>query len=855
MYRNMVEMLQARYEEEKGLTFILSDREEKTVLYRDLYTTARGILHGLKARGMKPGDELILQLDNNEAFLYAFWAGVLGKIISVPITAGSQEEHKWKVFRIWDVLNSPYLITNRKRLDSIKSFALEQGLDEQMAVLEARTILIEDVLEYSELADVEDPDPEEIAFIQFSSGSTGDPKGVVLTHRNLITNLNSIAIGIGAKPTEKTLSWLPLTHDMGMIGMHLTPVFASFHQYHMDPSMFVRRPVLWIKKANQHQATYLCGPNFGYKFFVQAFSPEMGEGWDLSSVKIMFNGSEPIVADVVRLFCETLKPFGLSPNAVFDVYGLAEASLAVTFPQIGEGLHSLIVDRETLGVGKSICEVERSSKQAFEVVSLGRPIVDTYVRICDESGQEVADNVIGFVEIKGDNVTAGYYNNPEATAKLIREDGWLNTGDLGFLREGQLYLTGRAKDIIFFQGKNYYPHDIERIVADVEGVSRGEVGACGVYNDELQREEIHLFVMFKKEASAFGPVILEMRRRLSEQLGLAVQDILPVKHLPKTTSGKIQRYQLAEAYRNGEFNDLIAEVRALIQPEELPENELTGSQTERTLLKIAREVIGVAEIGLNDNFTKYGVTSLQMTQMHERLEKVFPGRLKVSDLFAFPSIAMLADFVEGRGQIMLSAVQMPQDFFASRTTGKRRLAFDVQFDREAEESLETISTTEQVAETDLLLALTANLLSQVSGNSLVTVQSMIASDESLLPVTVDFDQVEDLSELFAWVKQSARSFDRETAYAVKDLDKVIANRDPQAVVPLFCDRDLKRGVQGVSQAFDLVFEFYREGAGAGVYVEFNSHRLQPERVKQLATDLVKLVKRLGQAFTSSGGRG
>jgi hypothetical protein len=204
---------------------------------------------------------------------------------------------------------------------------------------------------------------------------------------------------------------------------------------------------------------------------------------------------------------------------------------------------------------------------------------------------------------------------------------------------------------------------------------------------------------------------------------------------------------------------------------------------------------------------------------------------------------------------MLSAVQFPEDFFASRTTGKRRSAFDVQFDREAIESLQTISAAEQVADTDLLLALTANLLSQASGNHLVTVQSMIASDESLLPVTVNFEQVEDLSELFAWVKQSARSFDRETVYAVKDLDKVIANRDPLAVVPLFCDRDFKRGVQGLGQTFDLVFEFYRDGAGAGVYVEFNSHRLQPERVKQMAVDLVKLVKRVGQAFMSSGGRG
>lgn len=853
MFRSLVEVLEERRDGELAITFIKSEQEEKVVPYRDLYRTARGVLHHLQQRGLKPGDELLFQVENNEHFLYVFWACLLGKIIPVPVTVGASDEHKAKVFRIWDVMHNPYLVVEGKRLAALQGYAEEQESGEAAETLSQRTFLLEELLaESGGLGEVVYPEPDDIAFIQFSSGSTGDPKGVVLTHRNLLINLHAIAVGMDLQPGERTLSWLPLTHDMGMIGTHMAPLFRGLNQSNMETALFVRRPLVWFKKAHEHKAHYLTSPNFGFKFFMNAFKPEAAEGWDFSHVKAVLNGAEPISAGLVREFLDLMEPYGLKRSAISNVYGLAEASLAVTFPVLGDGLSTLLVDRRSLGVGSSVEELsDAESKHAMEVVELGVPVLDCFVRICDEQGRVLDENEVGFVHIRGGNVTSGYYNNPQATANLIGEDGWLNTGDIGFQRDGRLFITGRAKDIIFVQGQNYYPHDIERVVAEVEGVSRGEAAACGVFNEGLRRDEIHLFVLFKKKTEDFVPVAQEVKRRISRQIGLTVQDVLPVKQIPKTTSGKIQRYKLAEDYRSGRYDDLIAEVRAMlgaVTNEEVAAASETRSETEQRLLEVARDVLGLRDIGLDDNFTKFGVTSLQMTAMHERLDRLYPDRLKISDMFAYPSISTLADFVEGKGQLLLAALTMPEAFFARAGDEQRGASFDVMLDRELSRSLRRIAEQEGLEPADVLLAMYANLLHQTSGSRLVTVQSMIHSPAFFVPVTVDFEQVTDLPALFRWVRESAHDPDRDNAYAAGALDKAVPNRDPQAIVPFFLDRNVGHAPSGLTAAGDLAVEVFHEQEQIGLHVVYNGKRLNRESVKQLAVNFVKVAKLLSNAL-------
>lgn len=849
MFRNLVEMLEARCESGQGIRFIRSDQDEVFVSYQDLYDRARGVLYHLQARGIKPGDEVLLQIEHNERFLYVFWACLLGRIIPVPITVGGKEEHNLKVFRIWEVVNNPYLVASEKRFTSMRDFALARGLDGVVERLEANTIMLEDLQEGSQLGEVRYAEGDDVAFIQFSSGSTGDPKGVVLTHQNLVTNVNQLAVGLEIETGDGFLSWVPYTHDMGMIASHLTPLYAGINQFNMDPMLFLRRPVLWFKKVSEHQATIVCSPNFGFKLLLQSFQPEMGEGWDLSRFKAAINGAEPILAETMRDFEATFAPYGLRRGSSFNSYGLAEACVAVALSPLFEGIRERFVDRTQLLVGQQVQDVEPTHPDAFSIVEVGCPVVGLELRICDDHHNVLPENYVGHVQIRGRNVTSGYYNNPEATAKTFTADGWLDTGDLGFLRDGRFLITGRAKEIIVVQGQNYYPHDIERVVAEVEGVARGEAAACGVFNPEFGREEIHLFVLYKGKLDAFPAVAWQVKQHVAQQLGLSVGDVLPLRQIPKTTSGKIQRFLLAEEYRSGVHDEMIQLVRAAWNESVVADSE--GQGTECTLLQIAREVLGVDEIGVQDNFTKFGATSLQMTRMQERLEHLFPGKVKVSDLFAFPSIAMLVELIEGSGRLLLPAVRLPEEYFRS-TEDRAHSGLEVRFDAELAAELREIADRMQATVSDLLLALCTHLLHQVSKQRLITMPTLVHSEEHVVGVTVDFEQVTGLQELIAYVQRSACDLQGEMVFARSEFGKIVRTQDPQAAVICYCDREVRPSDAGLLRYFDLMIERFEDGQGMGLFLEFNARRLDKERVRQLAINLVKLTKRMVGGLSQKG---
>ena len=289
--------------------------------------------------------------------------------------------------------------------------------------------------------------------------------------------------GTQVKNVDSALSWMPLTHDMGLIGFHLTPLCSFINQFIMPTTLFIRRPSLWLSLASKHRITILSSPNFGYKYLLDNINLSAASEWDLSCVRILFNGAEPIDSALCEKFTDNMSKYGLLRSVMFNVYGLAEASLAVTFPPPGEGVRELIVDRDSLSVGETVRNAEiQKFEKAVTMVDLGYPVNDCHVKICDDKGDTLNENTVGNIIIKGDNVTKGYYNNNKATKDAINENGWLNTGDLGFMRDGRLVVSGRAKDVIFINGQNFYAHDIERIVESISGIELGEIAACGIYN-------------------------------------------------------------------------------------------------------------------------------------------------------------------------------------------------------------------------------------------------------------------------------------------------------------------------------------------------------------------------------------
>lgn len=392
-------------------------------------------------------------------------------MIPVPVSTGNNDEHKIKVFRIWEVLHRPYLITESKILLDLEKYTAKSGQAHLYDLIRNNVTLADnsEVFMRQHHPQIHSAKAEDIAFIQFSSGSTGDPKGVMLTHRNLIYNTSGIINGSKITAEDSYLQWMPLTHDMGLICNHMAPLVAGLEQYIMPTSLFIRQPVLWIKKASEHRVSVISSPNFGYKYFLQFFKTEKASGWDLSRIRIIYNGAEPISTELCDAFLDTLAPYGLKRTAMCTVYGLAEASVGVAIPQVEDEFVTLYVDREQLRIGSKVVEVDKDFAGGLSFVVVGYPLDYCQFRICDEADQELGDGIVGHIHIHGHNVTQGYYNNPEATRNILTDDGWVRTGDLGFLRNGQLVITGRAKDIIFVNGQNVYPHDVERIAEEVEG--------------------------------------------------------------------------------------------------------------------------------------------------------------------------------------------------------------------------------------------------------------------------------------------------------------------------------------------------------------------------------------------------
>lgn len=563
-YKNLVEVIRDRQEErDRGITFVEDDEKEQIISYHRLYEEALTRLYHLQDKGLKPEDELVFQIDNNCDFIITFWACLLGHIIPVPVTTAANDRYILKLFSIWKSLNKPYLITFKKHLDKLNQFAGEANTGNTFSQIKANAIFLDDIEGSGKHGRIYYPMETDIAFIQFSSGSTSQSKGVVLTHKNLMTNLKAIIKGLQPPAAgDRTLSWMPLTHDMGLIGFHLTPIVANWFQFIMPTPLFIRNPSLWLRKVCEHKATLTSSPNFGYKHVLRFFNPGKMAGLDLSSVRLIFNGAEPISAELCNKFLDEMAPFGLQRKAMFPVYGLAEASLAVSFSEPDEEMAAAVVDRDSLHIGQKVKEVDMGN--GLSLVEVGTPVDNCSLKIVAASKEEVGDRVVGHILIKGENVTSGYYNNLEATKETITPDGWLDTGDLGFLRDGRLVITGRVKETIFANGHTYFSHDIESAAEEVEGFQVNRAAAVGVYNPQLQCDEIICFVLFKKnDITDFLPLAMALKKWVVKKVGVGVSYVIPVKHIPTTTSGKIQRYRLKEAFLDGEFDPLLREIGAL----------------------------------------------------------------------------------------------------------------------------------------------------------------------------------------------------------------------------------------------------------------------------------------------------
>jgi acyl-CoA synthetase (AMP-forming)/AMP-acid ligase II/acyl carrier protein len=474
----------------------------------------------------------------------------------------------------------------------------------------------------------------------------------VLTHANVLANARGASEAASFTENDIGLSWMPLTHDMGLVGMHFFMLANAIPQHFMPTDLFVRRPLLWLEYAARVKATITTSPNFGFRHFLKVLGDRTVDHWDLSSLRLIFNGAEPIARELCDEFMDRMAPAKLKRTAMFPVYGLAEASLAVSFPKPSSAYHSITLDRHNLNVGGTVIAAQPSTRNAVELVAVGTAVPECEVRLCNDADQVVPEGHVGHLQIRGANVTHGYLDDPATNADCF-VDGWLRTGDLGLYRTGELYITGRAKDIIFINGQNYYPHDLEAIAQQAPGLELNKVVFAGVRTDKSATDELTAFILHRGSMPDFLPTAAAVSHLVNEHAGLEVEHVVPVKRIPKTTSGKLQRHLLVQSFLDGEFDIELAELAALKQPQShataVAGDAADDSMTAR-IKAICDSILTDRSIGIDDNLFDVGVSSLKLVEIHEKIDLAFPGQVDLTEIFDHPTIGDLARHLEAKLQ-------------------------------------------------------------------------------------------------------------------------------------------------------------------------------------------------------------
>jgi 1-acyl-sn-glycerol-3-phosphate acyltransferase len=528
--------------------------QEDIITYGALCDGARAVAAGLQARDLQPGQTVGLMLPTCQQYFESFFgillAGGIPVTIYPPVRPSQLEDHLRRQAGILSNARSVMLITVPEARPLARLLQAQvSGLRSVVTAQELRT----DTHTY-----VRPPlQAQDIAFVQYTSGSTGRPKGVILTHANLLANIHAMNQVVRTTSSDVFVSWLPLYHDMGLIGAWLGSLYCGYLLVLMSPLTFLAHPERWLWAFHRHRGTISGAPNFAYELCVRRIDDAALEGLDLGSWRLAFNGAEPISPETLARFSERFARYGFRSEAMVPVYGLAEASLGVTFPPPGRGLRLDRIKREPFMRTGQAVPADQEDAHALQFVGCGQPLPGHEVRIVDATGFEVAERQQGRLEFRGPSATSGYLNNPDETRRLFHGD-WVDSGDLAYVAEGEVYLTGRAKDIIIRAGRNLYPHELEEAIGNLAGIRRGCVAVFGS-PDPVSRTE-RLVVL--AETRDTDPAAREaMRGQIDalvlDLLGAPADDVvLALPHtVLKTSSGKIRRAASRELYEGGRIGE------------------------------------------------------------------------------------------------------------------------------------------------------------------------------------------------------------------------------------------------------------------------------------------------------------
>jgi fatty-acyl-CoA synthase len=532
-----------------GYIFIASGVETRRS-YADMYEASLRVAAALRSLGLGHGDLVALVIGDSEQFLTTLFgasiAGLIPASLYPPASTSDLPRYLAATAGILKSCGARAVVTTRGLLPH---FGALRSICPELSCLVPC-----DALDAPAVGPQVTVSADDIAFVQFTSGSTSAPKGVVVTHRNLSANIEAFSgpSGVASSPSDRAVSWLPMYHDMGLVGMAIGAVYGGLTAVLLTPQAFVKRPADWLRAISRYRGTVSFAPNFAYDLAVRRVKESDLEGLDLSCWRVAGCGAEPIHTPTLTAFAEKFRTVGFRETSFLPSYGLAEHVLAATCSSLGREprVERLVADDVT--ARRVATRAVNSDGEQVTVMSCGHPFPGHQIRIADEQGRTLPERAIGEIGLAGPSVTPGYYKNEELTARTIR-DGWLHTGDLGYLSDGELFVCGRVKDIIIINGRKYHPQDLEWGIGDLAGIRPGRVAAFGsVAHGRADRAVI---VVEPSGTVPADTLTDSIRRRIADLCGLLIDDVVlaPRGTVARTTSGKVRRLATKLRYEQGDL--------------------------------------------------------------------------------------------------------------------------------------------------------------------------------------------------------------------------------------------------------------------------------------------------------------
>ncbi|MEO0435013.1 MAG: SDR family NAD(P)-dependent oxidoreductase, partial [Cyanobacteria bacterium J06656_5] len=522
---------------DNGIVYLHTEGNDILQPYPALLEESQCILGGLRAIGLRPGDKVIFQLDSNRQLIPALWGCILGGFVPVPLSVAPtyRNAHSTidKLYYAWQLFDRPVIVTSNALVSALENLpTLVPMVGLQIATVEQLTQSTPDSQWHA-------CQPDDLALMLLTSGSTGTPKAVMHSHRSLIAHCKADQAHTQFSNTDISLNWFPLDHVGGIVMFHLRDVYVGTHQLHAPTQTVLQNPLKWIDWLHEYRVTITWAPNFAFGLINEQATAISAKSWDLSCLKFILNGGEAIVAKTARQFLQLLQPYGLSQTVMRPAWGMSETASVASYSE-------------------NFSLASTTDEQTF--VEVGTPLPGMAMRIVDDNQQVLPVGTIGRLQIKGSMVTLGYYAQPELTQAVFSNDGWFDTGDLGFLQNGQLTLTGRKKDVIIINGANFYSHELEAVVETISGIDVSFTAACAVRSHDSQTDQLAIFF---HSTLVKTPHLLEqlqdIRKTLVSQMSVNPTYLVPLDKadIPKTAIGKIQRIQLRQRFESGEFDSIL----------------------------------------------------------------------------------------------------------------------------------------------------------------------------------------------------------------------------------------------------------------------------------------------------------